>query len=151
MNRPTNRGIFREAALRHHARRKTPAAAGEIPRPPIAVSGALVLALVALAVAGGLHLRVPEYASGRAVVEPGPVLSIAVPREARPALRTGQTVLIRAPSGELLARTRLTRVEPSANARLPRELDALGAVYDARVEIGRESVLSHLPVVDRLR
>lgn len=186
MTAPGNRAIFRQAALRHYAQRRTAPVVAEVPRPPLAASATILIGLFALIGVGVVHIRVPEYTAGSAIVprsQPSgtPVLIVAVAPKMRPSLREGQPILIRSPSGEIFVRTQLIRVEPSGDVRVvgsrfgidleaelvlgrraaiaiaswPEEagarsaLNTPGAVYGADIETGRDSLLSHLPIVSR--
>jgi hypothetical protein len=168
--------VFRRSALDRHAGPRPKAAAVEIPQPPIALSLGLLGALVVAGVAALLYLRVPEYSSGSLIVGPRRALFLAVPAALERCLRPGQAVVVPSASGAAARATIVGRRETMVRVRVGaflhlelgrrlalgervtiarlesagRTLAPVGAVLPARVEVGRTSVLSRVPIVGRL-
>jgi hypothetical protein len=164
MTSPAPRAIFRQAALRHLAERPAGSAVVEVPRPPFVVSAAILAVLLVLAATGLAQFRVSEYATASVSVrraQPGGLLELAV-RAAPPVwagLREGRTILLRSPSGEVFARTRIVSVDrPTGTAlvSVPEKegaRDALaepGARFRADIETSRGRAFSRLPLVGGL-
>jgi hypothetical protein len=151
----------------------------EIPQPPVVLSLCALGALLVAGAATLLYLQVPEYSSGSVIVGPRQALHLAVTVELARRLRPGQVVLVSSAAAALPratvvgSRETMSRARAGASlhldpVRLPRGarlmiarlelrgaataemLGPVGAVLPARVEVGRTSVLSRLPVVGRL-